>query len=99
MEMIHLDCECYSPEHTLRMVMDKQSAELWLDVRLNYYPNGFRGFIARFKAAVLYLFGISPKDGHFDTFCLSVKEAKTFRRTLDEFILSRAEVAQGEEHN
>jgi hypothetical protein len=97
MEMVHLNCECSSPEHTLRMVVDKQSAELWPDVRLNYYPTGLKGFIARLKAAVLYLFGISPRDGHFDIFCFSVKEAQMFRRTLDEFISSRAEATQGEE--
>lgn len=98
MEMTHLNCECYSPEHTLRLVADKQSAELWLEVRLNYHPIGLKGLITRLKTAVLYLFGISPRDGHFDTFCFSVQEAASFRDKLDEFIKSRAEVAKGEEH-
>lgn len=72
-ETIHLNCECYSPAHTLRVVMDKQSVELWMDIRLNYYPSGIKGFLARLKTAVLFLFGISPRGGTFDTFAFLQK--------------------------
>lgn len=90
MESTHLECECYSAEHTLRLVADKQHGDLWLEARLNYYPTGIRGFITRLKYAVLYLFGVSPRDGHFDTFCFSLKSATQFRDALNDFVKSRS---------
>lgn len=99
METTHLNCECYSPEHTIRVTADKQSASLWLEMRLNYYPKGIKGFIVRARTAVLYFFGISPEDGHFDTFCFSVKEAAAFRDILDDFVKSRLVVPKGQEAN
>lgn len=98
MEFLHLNCECYSPEHTLRLVADKQLDDLSLEVRLNYYPKGVMGFITRLKYAVLYLFGVSPADGHFDTFCFSVESATAFRDALDDFIKSRSGASTSKEH-
>jgi hypothetical protein len=96
MEFTHLNCECFSPEHTLRLVADQQ--DLWLEIRLNYYPTGIVGFITRLKYAVLYLFGASPKAGHFDTFLFSTKDAVLFRDGLNDFIKSRSEKPAGTQH-
>lgn len=97
LKMAHLDCTCYSANHSIRVTVDTQSSELWLETRLNYYPTGLKGFIFRCKAAFLYMFGLSPKDGHFDTFCFSVDEARKLRDVLDSFVESRKLIGKGRE--
>lgn len=67
MKTEHFDCVCYSPEHTLRFIVDEEEQEVYTDV----YLNQSLGFVRRLMVAFKYLFKIGRQNGtHYDCFLL-----------------------------
>lgn len=60
-------CQCYSGEHTLRFMYDKDNDELYTEVFLAQ-PNNF---FKRCWIAIGYVFGYKCRYGHWDCWMLS----------------------------
>lgn len=67
------ECQCYSDEHTLKMVLDAdpEYPELFTSI----YLNDYRGFFKRLWVGIKYIFGYKCKYGHWDCFCLRQDDA------------------------
>lgn len=57
----HFDCECYTPEHTVRFTYDPEDGILSMDIHLRKWE-----FWKRVWIAVKYVFGYKSKYGDFD---------------------------------
>lgn len=88
----HLTCICYNVDHAVRFLLNKDAygdgqPELTVDVRLNHYPKGIRGFAHRCWTSIKYIFNIEPSEhGYFDTFGMSAADAKGLKLLLDEYV-------------
>jgi hypothetical protein len=67
METVWFDCECGTPEHSYRFVLDREDNELYLEVLL---PNV--SFISRLWRAFKYVLGHKSRYGQFTS--IIVKE-------------------------
>jgi len=65
--VIHLDCDCGSPEHILRLMYDEDERELYTEVQLRQYRNIFK----RVWVALKYVCGYTSRYGVWDCTCLS----------------------------
>lgn len=63
MDVVHIDCECSSFDHSLRICVDQETGDLWVNTRLNTYLPWYR----RVWRALVYVFrpGAS-RYGHYD---------------------------------
>lgn len=68
MKSLHINCDCMSPEHTLRYIWDAEDKQLYTDI----YLNSYQSFFKRFVIAIKYLFGHKCKYGMFD--CTMINE-------------------------
>lgn len=67
----HFECDCHSPEHTLRFTLDQEYNEIYTEVFLNQY----RPWWKRIWIAVKYVFGYKCMYGHFDCFMMQRADA------------------------
>lgn len=75
MQTEYFDCECNSPEHTIRFVYDdsnKENDEVYIEVQMNPYLNIFKRFWVAFK----YIFGIKEQGNHWDCFILKKERCR-----------------------
>lgn len=75
----YFTCQCNSPEHTLRFVLDKEDNEIYTEVYLNQHNNFFK----RCWIALKYVFGYTSKYGHWDCFILKNEEAGRLKHLLN----------------
>jgi len=62
LETEYFECECYTPEHTVRFTYDPDDGELYMSVYLWRWP-----FWKRVWIAIKYVFGYTSKFGDFDS--------------------------------
>jgi hypothetical protein len=72
----YVECDCHSPEHTLRMSADEDC--VYLHVFLGDEP-----WHRRLLNAVLYVFGRKCNYGHFDEFVISRDKLDRLIKTLE----------------
>lgn len=77
----HIDCECYSPEHTLTFSIDKEDHIIYTSVFLNHWQSWYK----RVWIAIKYIFGYKCIYGHFDCTILGEKEVAQLKNVIDEF--------------
>lgn len=68
---LFVSCDCGSPEHTLRFILDLEGQMIHTEVYLNNYNNVFK----RMWIALKYVFGYTSKYGHFDCTVMDVETA------------------------
>ena len=61
MEIQYFDCQCHTPEHTIRLVIDPEYGDLHLEVFL-----GDNVWYMRIWKAIKYVFGYKCRYGHYD---------------------------------
>lgn len=79
MDVTYLDCACYTTEHTLRFVYDKEDNILYAEMFMSQY----HGFFKRCWLAIKYVFGAKCKYGHWDCFILKPTDTHVLRGLLD----------------
>ena len=86
----YFDCECSSPEHTLRFVFDTVSLwdeaekpQIYTEIYLDQYRNVFK----RIWIAIKYIFGYKCRYGHWDCWCLNEKDAYRLKELCEEYII------------
>ena len=42
MDVVHIDCECSSLDHSIRFCVDQESGDVWLHTRLNTWLPWYR---------------------------------------------------------
>ena len=74
METKYFECACFSPEHTIRFVIDDDPEDscLYLEVQLIQYRNIFK----RVWVAVKYIFGFRSRCGHWDCWLLDERDTQ-----------------------
>jgi len=87
-EVLHLDCSCSSPAHTLRFYYEKEEEDYkpedrWIVVDVNL-PN-HRGFWKRLWWSIRYTFGHKSQYGPFDEFVMTSKNAIALKEFLEEY--------------
>lgn len=81
MEGNYIECECHSPEHTLRYSLDHEDQVIYVSVYLDqYHPWYERAWIA-----VKYLFGYKCRYGHFDCVLMGPEQVEQLKKVLQEF--------------
>jgi hypothetical protein len=86
----HFDCDCNSPEHTLRFMYmppykyqnGLEEGELYTEVYLQQYRNVFK----RIWIALKYIFGYKCRYGHFDCTIIKKEDYQRFKRLIDKVI-------------
>jgi len=82
LEVTHIECQCFSPDHTLRFMYDEEDNSLYTDVFLYQYHNIFK----RIWLAIKYVFGQRSGYGHFDCWLLNPTDAVKLKAILDKVI-------------
>ena len=82
METSYYECQCESPEHTLRFVYDPDENELYTEVHLTQYRNVFKTI----WVAIKYIFGYKCRYGHFDCWMLKNEDCKGIKELLNKVI-------------
>lgn len=67
----YFECKCQTPEHTLRIYVDKEYEECIFTIFLNN-----DSFLKRLKNAFFYIFGYKSKYGHFEEIILDKKDCE-----------------------
>jgi len=76
-KVYHYDCQCHSPEHSLRFCFEDWGdgdIELSVDV----YLINHQSFFKRLWTALKFLFGGQAKGGHFDNFMMRQEDYDRF---------------------
>ena len=81
MDIKYLECECYSPDHTMRFHIEDD--RVYLTVHLTQ-----DGLFGRLKKGIAYILGYTSRYGHFDEFIISQKEKTKLSEILNEQIPS-----------
>lgn len=76
----YFECQCRSPEHTIRFWYDAREVELSTEVQLNHYLPWWK----RVLAAVKYVFGISTYP-HFDSFIMKSDDVERLMKLCQEY--------------
>lgn len=71
----YIECECHSPEHTLKFTYDFEDKEIYTSVYLHQYHNIWQ----RILIAVKYLLGYQSQYGAFDCFLADKPKIKELR--------------------
>lgn len=83
MKIKYLECDCHSPEHTLRFsYFEDEPDTLFIEPHLYNYQKWYQ----RLWAAIKYVFGHCSNYGHFDCIVLDIKKSRELAAELDEFI-------------
>ena len=80
METLHIDCECSSFDHSVRLVLDPDTGDLWLNMRLNTWLPWYR----RLWRAIVYV--VRPhggRYGHYDEMFVNHADFDAIRQLLD----------------
>lgn len=80
MEKRIIFCECFSPEHQVIFIHDKEEASVYMETHLITYKN----FWKRLWVGLKYAFGYKCRFGNFDSLILGPNEIKE----LDELVKS-----------
>lgn len=92
-KVLHLDCDCFELEHTLRYSYlidnDIRLSEVFVHTFLSLQP-----WYKRIWHGIKYIFGYKSKYGHFDETTLEYKKVIKLRDFLTDFI-TEAEQAAG----
>lgn len=85
-EIEYMDCQCLSPEHTLRYMFtpynnDKDPPEIYTEVYLCK-----QGFWKRIWIAIKYVFGYQCKYGHWDCTILTPSEVPKLQKLLNKYV-------------
>ena len=88
MNVVHLDCECSSFDHSIRFCVDQKTGDFWLSTRLNsFLPLG-----KRLWRACLYV--VSPtygSFGHYDDTLIDHRDFGALRNLMAEAEKSRSD--------
>ena len=82
----YFDCQCHDFNHTIRLTLDPQDGDVYLDVRLNDWMPWHR----RIWNAVKYIFKYDVTDGHYDVTLLREEDHDRIRDILRQSEISRA---------
>jgi len=76
---VRLECSCMSFDHNMRISVDNEDGHIYIDVPLNQY----RKWYERIWLGIKYIFGITPRFGHYDTVALKHEDFSKIRALLD----------------
>ena len=79
MQSHYFDCQCSSPEHTLRFVYDSEYNELYTEIFLCQNRNIFQ----RIWVAIKYIFGFKCRYGHWDCWLLRQEDCSQLLLLVD----------------
>jgi len=79
MQSHYFDCQCSSPEHTLRFVYDPEYNELYTEIFLCQNRNIFQ----RIWVAIKYVFGFKCQYGHWDCWMLRQEDCSRLLLLVD----------------
>ena len=85
-EYEYFECQCYSPDHIFRLMIEKDidpdgfPPELYFEPQLTPLP-----FFKRLWRGIKYIIKPSCRYGHWDCICLTVDQIPKFRKMLDRF--------------
>lgn len=78
-DTIHLDCECSSLDHTLRIAVDQEAGDMWVHTQLTT----FRPWYQRLWLAIQYVFRPGRgRYGHYDETCIRHEDFPRIREIL-----------------
>lgn len=83
LEKCYVECDCSSPEHAFRFVLDtdEMDPELWMEVQLHHW----RTFWKRLVVGIKYIFGYQCRYGYWDCCTITYEESKKIREVLEKF--------------
>jgi hypothetical protein len=90
METTYIECQCSSLNHVVRLTLDPQDGELYVEVHLNHCDPWWR----RVWNALKYVFGRKVQDGHYDCTILRVEDYDVVRD-----MLRKSEIAKAAAHS
>jgi len=76
MDIKYLECECYSPDHTMRFHIEDD--RVYLTVHLTQ-----DGLLGRLKKGIAYILGYTSRYGHFDEFIIGQEERTKLLEILE----------------
>lgn len=79
MDINYIECDCYSPDHTMRFTKIKEENILYVTVHLSNYS-----FWKRLVFGARYIFGYTSRYGHFDEFLINDKEKQKLINILND---------------
>lgn len=82
MQTIYYECQCGSPEHTLRFVYDPDENDLYTEIHLSQYRNFFK----RAWVVIKYIFGHKCNYGCFDCWLLKPEDCNGIKDLLNKVI-------------
>ena len=75
----YFECQCTSPEHTLRFNYDEENNEITTEIRLIQYHNIFK----RIWISIKYIFGYKCKYGIWDCWIMKNEDCKGLKELLN----------------
>jgi hypothetical protein len=80
----YFECQCFSPEHSLRFVLDLDEGDpgIHTEVYLGSYPWGWK----RVWVGVRYIFGYKSRYGAWDCFLLQPADAVRLASLCDRLV-------------
>lgn len=79
MDVVHIDCECSSFDHTIRFCLDQETGDLWLHTRLTTFLPWYK----RIWRAIGYVFRPGrSSQGHYDETYISHADFDRLRALL-----------------
>jgi hypothetical protein len=91
MDVLHLDCECSSFDHSIRFCLDQERGDVWLCTRLNTCQPWYK----RLWRAIVYVFRPSfGSYGHYEETCIDHGDFDRIRALLILAERCRADSAQ-----
>lgn len=79
----YFECDCGSPEHSIKFIYDTQDEipDLYIVVNLINYRN----FWKRLVLGIKYIFGITSKYGYFNEFILRQEDISKLNQLCQKF--------------
>lgn len=80
----YFECACYSEEHTIKFVLDKdpEDPEIYVSVFLNQY----RSWWKRLWVGIKYIFGYKCMYGHWDNWIMKDEDAQRLIDMCNEYL-------------
>lgn len=89
-DVLHIDCECTSMDHSVRLLVDRQTGDVWLHLRLTTHLPWY----GRLWRAIRYVF--QPRHGrygHYDETLISHESLPAVQGMLAKAVQYRAKSA------
>lgn len=81
-DSLWVDCLCDDFNHSLRISVDIEDKDAWIETRLNKY----QPFYKRIIIGLIYIFGMDGEDQEFDVTLIDGKKAKDIISILEKIV-------------